>query len=484
MAGIRIEGNTSGNVAEVDASNRLKIVLPTDAATPSNIGGVRFFSENDAGSITGTAYLLSPETDDDYRLRVAQDTLFDYEAFNYTAQNTGKHNYTNTTMAAAWSTGQVTTNSGSITTTTTGLVIRTYATFPVVKGAHTYVEVELAFSTSGASAPANTVVDFGLFIPNAANPYAATDGIYFRFGASGLFGVLNFNGTETQVDLSALFTAVANKKQKFTISITDTVADFWLDDVYLGELATPDGNGLPCAAGALPFAIRHSIVGGAAGSVFQVALNSYAVSVGGYDTDRSAGVRGNSILGSYQGTSGGTMGSTANYANSANPTAAVPTNTTAALGTGLGGQFWETDTLAITTDGIICSYQNPAATATLTGRRIAIYGVKIESYVQTALTGGGYNAQFALAFGHTAVSLATTEAATTKAPRRIPLGTHSVASGAAALVQLTTVSARFDGGPVIVNPGEFIAVIKKKVGTAPSAGVIAHMVTFNFSYLL
>lgn len=61
MAGIRIEGNTSGNVAEVDASNRLKIVLPTDAATPSNIGGVRFFSENDAGTITGTAYLLSSE---------------------------------------------------------------------------------------------------------------------------------------------------------------------------------------------------------------------------------------------------------------------------------------------------------------------------------------------------------------------------------------------------------------------------------------
>lgn len=136
------------------------------------------------------------------------------------------------------------------------------------------------------------------------------------------------------------------------------------------------------------------------------------------------------------------------------------------------------------TDGIICSYQNPAATATLTGRRIAIYGVKIESYVQTALTTGGYNAQFILAFGHTAVSLATTETATTKAPRRIPLGVQSVAAGAAALTQLATVSARFDGGPVIVNPGEFIAVAKKKVGTVPGAGVIAHMITFDFSYLL
>lgn len=78
------------------------------------------------------------------------------------------------------------------------------------------------------------------------------------------------------------------------------------------------------------------------------------------------------MYGSYQGLSGGTMGSLASYANNANPTAAVPTNTTAALGTGLGGQFWETDTLAVNTDGIIDSYQVPAASANYSGKRLSI----------------------------------------------------------------------------------------------------------------
>lgn len=142
------------------------------------------------------------------------------------------------------------------------------------------------------------------------------------------------------------------------------------------------------------------------------------------------------MYGSYQGLSGGTMGSLANYANNANPTAAVPTNTTAALGTGLGGQFWETDTLAVNTDGIIDSYQVPAASANYSGKRLSIRGVKINTFVQTALTGGGYNEVWTLVFGHTAVSLATAEAATTKARRAIVIGTRSVASATAALTQL------------------------------------------------
>lgn len=45
-----------------------------------------------------------------------------------------------------------------------------------------------------------------------------------------------------------------------------------------------------------------------------------------------------------------------------------------------------------------------------------------------------------LNFGHTAVSLATTESPGTKTRRSIILGTRSVAAGAAALTQLPTIS--------------------------------------------
>lgn len=231
----------------------------------------------------------------------------------------------------------------------------------------------------------------------------------------------------------------------------------------------------------LPFSVRHAIAGGAAGGVLQFLLSDYTLSYGGMNVPRNWNDWGNAILGSYQGLSGGTMGSLANYANSANPTAAVPTNTTAALGTGLGGQFWETDTLAVTTDGVIQSYQVPAGTANVQGRRLAINGVQIQSAIQTVLVGGGYLASWSLAFGHTAVSLATAEAATTKAPRRIPLGFQTVAAAAAALSLLQTINVRFDS-PIYVNPGEFIATVKKKIGTAPTGGVVAHLITFDYGW--
>ena len=177
------------------------------------------------------------------------------------------------------------------------------------------------------------------------------------------------------------------------------------------------------------------------------------------------------------------MGSLANYANNTNPTPAVPTNTTAALGTGLGGQFWETDTLAANTDGILCSYQVPAAGVGLNVRRLAIYGVKTDAFVQTVLgAGAGYNACLSIAFGHTALALTTAESATTKAPRRKALGSHSVATTAAALTQLATIQQQWTK-PIIVNPGEFVQIVKKKIGAAPASGVIAWMIDFDFEWI-
>ena len=179
-----------------------------------------------------------------------------------------------------------------------------------------------------------------------------------------------------------------------------------------------------------------------------------------------------------QGPGGTTMGSTANYANGANPGAATPTNTTAALGAGLGGQFWETAALAVTTDGIISSFLVPAATNQIPGRRLVITGIRWMSMVEAALTGGPAIIQHGLAFGHTALSLATAEAATAKAPRRIALGLSTLAATAA----LGTLSANFTQqfiSPIVVNPGEYVATFVKYEGTPFSAGTIAHSIAFD-----
>lgn len=476
MSGFRIEGS-SGNTADVNASGQMKAVLETDLATnPNNVGLVRMVSENDAGSVTGTPYLISPETDDDYRLRVAGDTLLDNETFNYLAQNTGKFTYLSSTLTAGWSTAGMTTNSGGVTTTGTGLTVGTYAEFPIMGGMNMYAEFEASVSNQP---PTNFTVDFGLFRRAGSYPYAPTDGVYFRINSSGIFGVINYNGSETTTS-TFVFTFVANKKYQFIISATEREVEFWIDNVLYGSIETPNGQGQPFMSATLPVSVRHAQTG-TTSAVIQFVLNDYAISIGGQLYSRSLGETGNATLGSYQGLSGGTMGSLANFANSANPTAALPTNTTAALGTGLGGQFWETDTLAVNTDGIICSYQVPAGTVSVQGRRLKISGVRISSFVQTALTGGGYNTAFSLAFGHTAVSLATPEATSTKAPRRIALGGYSVASGLAVLTQLPDITITLQN-PVYVNAGEFVAIVKKKIGTAPSAGVIAYNIMFDYSW--
>lgn len=104
----------------------------------------------------------------------------------------------------------------------------------------------------------------------------------------------------------------------------------------------------------------------------------------------------------------------------------------------------------------------------------------IDTFVQTALTGGGYNEVWTLNFGHTAVSLATVEAVAAKARRVVVIGSRSVAAAAAALTQLPRLSLDMGDNPVFVNPSEFVAIAKKKVGTAPSAGVMAHYITFIY----
>jgi hypothetical protein len=109
------------------------------------------------------------------------------------------------------------------------------------------------------------------------------------------------------------------------------------------------------------------------------------------------------------------------------------------------------------------------------------------SYVQTVVVGGPYVSQYSLAFGHTAVSLATAEAAAAKAPRRVAL---------ANLTQLVTLAQAvstmvaqpggsytdFGDAPIFVNPGEFVQLVTKHIGTAGTTGTVAHVVTFVYGW--
>jgi hypothetical protein len=468
-----IQGGSSGNLAEVDTTNRLKVNLDT-GANPSQVGGIRTFSENDTGSITGTPLLRSSETDADYKIRVGHESIFDNETFNYTAQNTGKHIYRNTTMTNAWTAAGLTTNSGNITTLTTGTSVTTYGEFPLLGTSILYNEVSMSFN---AQPTTNTIIDFGMFRPGAANPYAPTDGVHFRLTSAGLFGVINSNGSETQTGTFG-FTYENNEKHQFIIAVHERQVEFWIDEVLYATLDTPIGQGQPCMSSSLPFCVRHAITGGAAGAALSATINDYNVTIGGPNIAQTASIIGQRVHGSYQGLSGGTMGSLATYPNSTNPTAAAPSNTalTANLPGGLGGQGIITAAVAAATDGIWGSYQVPVGTANVQGRRLVLRGLEVDAInTGAAVATTATTIQFSLAFGHTAVSLATTEAATTKAPRRLPIGfmTWPVGAAIGQAPQSGKLTIDLGDAPVFVNPGEFIQLVGRfVVGTATASQTI------------
>lgn len=487
-------GTSTAGKANVDASFNLQVNPPGSDASgnprgggSANAGAAAIFSENDSGSKTGSRLVSSPETDVDSRLRSALDTILDSETFNYTAQNTGKHFYSNATLTGGWTAGGFLTNSGSVTTTSTGVLLRTFAFFPVFGATVTYVEATVGFSA--ASAPSNTVLDWGVFSQGGTNPFAPTDGAYFRLTPAGLFGVVNNGGAETTTSVFGSFVAVANEKYKFTISITERLTQFWIDGILYGSIVTPAGAGQPFNSASLPFSVRHAIVGGAAGGVFQLTMSDYSVSLGGPAYVSSLSQTSNRTLGAHQGLSGGTMGSLATYANSITPAGVAGSNGSPAA-TGLGGQVTLNAAPAAATDFILVSYQVPVGTVSVQGRRLAVYGLRIAAAnLGAAVATTETSLAYSLAFGHTSASLATTESAsavtnTTKAPRREAVGIFSWPIGAAigSGPREGSITVPFTQ-PIYVNPGEFVAVAAKFLqGTATASQTIYHHVCFDYGW--
>lgn len=470
---VQITGN-------LDQVGNVKTALTLD---PQYIGGVRLFSENDSGAVTGEPSLLSPEVDADFRFRVSQDLILDDESFNYTAQNTGKHNYITTNLVNAWTAGNLTTNSSSITTVNSGSVFATYAAFPNNGTQTLSADVELAFSNQPVS---NTIIEFGLGIPGS-QLVAPLDGVFMRLTSAGLIGVASNNGTETHIAFplsngTGVWKYTPEKKYQFIIDQGTVKASFWVNDgvstTLLGEIPLPSGQGRMTMGRGLQFFIKHRIVGGAAGGILQAKVGAYNVRLGGSNLTSTISTQGNRIYGSYQGISGGTMGSLSTYPNSANPTAAAPSNTalTANLPSGLGGQGAVIAAAAAATDGIWGSYQVPPVSVNSGSRRLVIRGVQLDLLnLGAAVATTATSIQFSLAYGHTAVSLATTDGAASKSPRRLPLGYATWAVGAAIGTQPQGGKLILDLGdaPVFVNPGEFVALVGKfLVGTATASQVI------------
>ena len=472
--GFRIIG-IGGTAADVDAGNNLKVTLPLDT---TKMGGALMFAQNDDGAVSGTPYVRPAYLSEDYRLAVSQDIPLLNYTFNALTQDTGTWKHAFTTMTMTQSGGSLLLNANSSLLATVGCSLSTWAFYGLagVGG----IRARTTAAITQTLLLANEVAEFGLFLPTTTT--APAEGVWYQLTSAGLIGVLNYNGASTP---TGVLTApiVANQNYTYDIIVNERVVEFWRDDILLGEIPVPAANGQPFMTTALPFSVQFRNSGVVTGTAVQMKVSDvtldYIDNNLGPDLFQTLSLQGWHLS---QGQSGGTPGSTALYSNSlAAGAGTLMTNTTAALGTGLGGQFSALPTLAVGTDGIVCSYQNPVGGINQTPRRLLITRVRIQGAVTTILAGGPVLYAYSVAYGHTNVSVATAETgsfvtATAKAARRIPLGYETFAATAA----VGTIGGGVDldlKAPIVVNPGEFFAVCAKNLGVVTTTGVITFSVS-------
>ena len=465
-------GGTTGYKAEVTVDGNAKFTLPQ---VLSQAGFAALAAINHDGS-SGAPILVRPaEISINRRLRVGMDSLMFQDCFNYSVQNTAIWQYVLTTMTVTHVGGFAVLNSGNSVASGAVARLQTYKYMPLFNGAGISIEMECLI----AQAPqTNNVIEMGMFL--ATGTAAPTDGFGFRVTAGGAFqGFANYGGAEFTIALNGGVVPTTGVTHAFLMRIEQEEIGFWVDGALLGTLSTPAGQNGPSMSTQQPVTFRTYNT--AVTSVAQqLKIGEIRTFLRDINVNRpwAQTMAGMGMMGA-QGQGGNTMGSTALMANSALTAAAVPSNTAASLGSGLGGNFQHTNTLAVGTDGIISSYQVPVGTAAIPGRSLVITGIRIATGVTTTLANAaGAMYAWSLAFGHTAVSLATTEGAATKAPRRVPLGVQGAVGALVQGSQLQDVWMQF-ASPIVVNPGEFIQTVVKNVGTVGTAGVLLHMVTFD-----
>lgn len=464
----------------LDAEGNVKVAL---TQTAGYTGGVRLFSENDDGTATGTASLSSPETSQDYRLRVGVDTVLFTDTFNATFQNTNNWLYTFATLSAAQP-GAGTVNFSAVqgTTSSHGAFMRTFQHFPMIGTAP--LAVEFTFGMFTAALVTNEIWLCGLGQPTSGN-VEPTDGVWFQLTSAGLIGVIKYNGTSTQTGvLKAFGTFTVGDLYKSIITVGEQDVEFWLDDVLLGSLSIPAANGQPFINGSLP-AFMQKYNSGTVSNTNTMRVSDVTISLMDINNTKQYNVA-NCIAGmsGLVGQNGQTQGKTQQWTNSTAPTPAAATNTAAIAGaTTLGGLVAVNPTLTANNDGILFAFQNPSSTINITGRNLVVNGVTVQGAVTTALTGGPVVYAYAIAFGNVSVSLGAVESSTfstgtTHAPRIAFVGMETYAATAAVGVIGTGCRLTLQN-PIVVRPGEFLSLIARNMGTVTTAGAITVGCTFD-----
>ncbi len=464
-------GNSTAGVANVDANYNAQVRTPTVEA---QAGFVQLSTESDPGTL-GARTVRPLQASRDRRLRTGIDRPTWQMTFEGTNIAQGHISQQVTTMAIAQTGGVITLNSGNSVATAVNARILSYRSFNLFGNYPTLVTISARLTNEQI---ANKTAEIGLF--QATGTSAPTDGILLRWNASGeLRGVINYAGVETTT--AALAFPATSDTHRFTFVISLDAVEFWIDGVYYATITTPLTQPSPCSANAQPWCARVYNAGSAPSAAPTLAIGAVVISYADQSMDmpwpHMAALMG---LGGYQTYPGQASGQTASYANSAAPASASLSNTAAGYAT-LGGQWQFAAVAGAETDFALFGYQVPAGSAANPGRSLVIVGVDIDAFnMGAAVATTPSLLQWSLGIGSSAVSLATADAATTRAPRRYNLGIQSFPI-AAAIGQNAdkSIHVMFQT-PLVAEPGTFVhLILKLPVGTATGSQVIRGVAGIN-----
>lgn len=486
MSGFRLEGSTSRKTVEVGSYDGYREINKTFDGYGNIIGSVDGYSlfiqpsaigedsvgylvglgEPDNGSLRdglGNRIIRAQDITHDYRTRIGIDTLLFNDSFSGTVLNKSVWYNSTSSMTTAVNKGYVHLNDGYATTSNAYSVLKTYRHFPIYGTFGCYGEFVMKFSSTP---DANTKVEFGFGLVADDATTTPYDGVYIRVNGTTFNCVINYNGTETtSSNLSFdgyLGSTIANH---FLVTVGFKFACFWINQRLLVRIPLPANQPAMTASNNLPFFIRNINTSGSPTTGQRISLALCNVSLVDIDSTK---VYNHTIAGMggmlCQGQTGQTVqGPLGNFGTNDDgyPGAFYLLNTDGYAG--LGGLFISNiDRCVATTDYIVQKYQNPIPTAAVPGKTLYVLGVSVSvtNYGATAHATLPLTWSLFLCAGNTAASLATAEGATTKAPRRIALGSQTLPAAVVVGIQPTPPKlSQIFNSPVVIQPGEFLETV-------------------------
>src|SRR5882672_7686581 len=350
--GFRISGVSLADIADVIA-NRLQINLPTD---PAVAGAVRIV-DSDGNPILTT---------ENGAVSVSQDTILFRDQVEGSALNTNLWMTSVSGLTLAQASGYINVNAGAAVTANAYAVLTSIKYFPM----YSYLPLRVTFNAMTPNVPqSNAVMELGIGL--VAGKDAPTDGAFFRWNGSAEFRcVINDGGVETQS--AALTPPAANEAEIFEIVIVEDLVQFFVGDVLVAAVQVPAGQPFPTNNGRLPIFARTYNGGSApaAAPVLQIG-QVIVVQEGAIQNRPWAEFLASIGMGGYQ-LPVSPFTQTAQWANSAAPSAATLSNTAAGYAT-KGGRFIFNAPAAAETDFALFAWQNT------TGYQEFIAGIKIDT---------------------------------------------------------------------------------------------------------